>query len=304
MSNLHREFSSRRLSFVRVRDILAVGKPVEMKICSDFGVSMIGMLAVAGLAWGSDLDGDFETGAGVSDASIFRDDLGMELFEAIADWNYDRLRMALNAGADPDAVLPDPPPEAFTGRFTDGMLAYYTRRETGFSALMLASAIGDLRAVRFLLMAGADRNKLSTKHKTFALYLAAKQGHLEIMKELMSIGPDSPANRFRIQIDLAAQRAVLWDGDAVALSTEISSGKPAKPTPTGRYLVTNKYRHWTSTIYDAKMPYFLRLSCGDFGLHAGRIPGYPASSGCIRLPESQAKAMFSAVPVGTLVEIE
>jgi lipoprotein-anchoring transpeptidase ErfK/SrfK len=68
--------------------------------------------------------------------------------------------------------------------------------------------------------------------------------------------------------------------------------------------VTHKYRHWKSTLYeDAPMPYFMRLSCRDFGLHAGVLPGYPASHGCIRLPEAKAAAFFAKVDVGTLVEI-
>jgi lipoprotein-anchoring transpeptidase ErfK/SrfK len=51
------------------------------------------------------------------------------------------------------------------------------------------------------------------------------------------------------------------------------------------------------------MPYFMRLSCRDFGLHAGVLPSYPASHGCIRLPEAKAAAFFAKVDVATLVEI-
>jgi lipoprotein-anchoring transpeptidase ErfK/SrfK len=51
------------------------------------------------------------------------------------------------------------------------------------------------------------------------------------------------------------------------------------------------------------MPYFLRFS-GAYGLHAGRLPGYPASSGCIRLPKRQAKRFYDAVRVGTPVIVQ
>lgn len=68
--------------------------------------------------------------------------------------------------------------------------------------------------------------------------------------------------------------------------------------------MTNKYKMWKSSLYHAKMPYFLRLSCGDFGLHAGNLPGYPASHGCIRLPADKAQELFTLIPEGTLVEIE
>ena len=68
-------------------------------------------------------------------------------------------------------------------------------------------------------------------------------------------------------------------------------------------MVTDKYKDWKSTIYPAKMPFFLRLSCKDFGMHAGVLPGYPASHGCVRLPEQIAKLMYEKVSVGTPVTI-
>jgi hypothetical protein len=46
------------------------------------------------------------------------------------------------------------------------------------------------------------------------------------------------------------------------------------------------------------------LSCGDFGLHMGRVPGYPASHGCIRVSEKSARTLYTSVPIGTLVEIQ
>jgi lipoprotein-anchoring transpeptidase ErfK/SrfK len=51
------------------------------------------------------------------------------------------------------------------------------------------------------------------------------------------------------------------------------------------------------------MPYFMRLSCRDFGMHEGVVQPYPASHGCIRLPGDAAKKLFAEIPVGTLVTI-
>jgi lipoprotein-anchoring transpeptidase ErfK/SrfK len=51
------------------------------------------------------------------------------------------------------------------------------------------------------------------------------------------------------------------------------------------------------------MPFYLRLSCRDFGLHAGHLPGYPASHGCIRLRNKDAAEFFKQVPVGAKVVI-
>lgn len=228
--------------------------------------------------------------------------LDVELFEAIADGPVERLRLALNAGANPEAELPATPAgDAFRARYPSGPLYFYLRREPGYTALMYAAAIGNEPAVRYLLAAGAEPNRLSRRSKTFALWQAARNGHLAIMRRLMALGPD--ADRYRVTVDLALQQATVWDRDLPVLRTPISSGKSSSPTKPGRYLVTNKYKQWKSTIYDAKMPFFLRLSCGDFGLHAGHLPGYPASHGCVRLPEANARQLFALLPVGTLVEI-
>jgi lipoprotein-anchoring transpeptidase ErfK/SrfK len=155
-----------------------------------------------------------------------------------------------------------------------------------------------------LLSAGADPWKLTKRHKTYALWLAAKYKNIEIMRSLMGIGANHESRAFRITIDLSEQKAFLWRNRRIELVTPICSGTRSHPTPRGRYLITNKYRYWKSTLYPAEMPFFLRLSCGDFGLHMGRLPGYPASHGCIRLPERSARRLYASVPIGTLVEIQ
>ena len=228
----------------------------------------------------------------------------MSFFEAIAGNDRDTLCRMLNEGMDPNAELPVPVAVAFQNRFTDGRLRYYVSSEKGFTALMLATALGNHTFVNILLSAGADPWKLTKKHKTYALWLAAKYKNIEIMRSLMGIGPNHESHAFRISISLSEQIAFLWRNGKIVLVTPISSGTRSHPTPRGRYLVTNKYRFWKSTLYPAEMPFFLRLSCGDFGLHMGRLPGYPASHGCIRLPPRSARRLYTSVPVGTLVEIQ
>jgi L,D-transpeptidase catalytic domain/Ankyrin repeat len=228
----------------------------------------------------------------------------MSFFEAIAGNDEDTLCKMLDEGMDPNAEIPVPVPVAFQKRFTDGRLRYYLSSEKGFTALMLATALGNHTFVKILLRAGADPWKLTRKHKTYALWLAAKYQNVEIMRSLMGIGPNHESHAFRITINLSEQNAFLWRNGKIELVTPISSGTRSHPTPKGRYLVTNKYRYWKSTLYPAEMPFFLRLSCGDFGLHMGSLPGYPASHGCIRLPERSARRLYSSVPIGTLVEIQ
>jgi hypothetical protein len=228
----------------------------------------------------------------------------MSFFEAIAGNDRDTLCKMLNEGMDPNAELPVPVPVAYQKRFTDEDLRYYVASEKGFTALMLATALGNHKFVNILLSAGADPWRLTKRHKTYALWLAAKSKNIEIMRSLMGIGPNNESRAFRITIKLTEQKAFLWRNGKIVLMTPISSGTRSHPTPRGRYLITNKYRYWKSTLYPAEMPFFLRLSCGDFGLHMGRLPGYPASHGCIRLPERSARKLYASVPIGTLVEIQ
>lgn len=229
--------------------------------------------------------------------------MAMEFFTAIAEGDKDSLCRLLNDGLDPNVTLPVPVPKDFVRRFPDELTAYYVGSEQGVTGLMLATLQRNEVFVKILLLAGADPWKMTKRHKTFALWLAGKTQQVGIMRLLMGIAPDSEAARTRVEIDLAAQRATIWRDDKIEMVTEISSGRKSRPTPTGQFLVTDKYRMWKSTLYHAKMPYFLRLSCGDFGLHAGYLPGYPASHGCIRLPEEVALKLFTALPVGTLVDI-
>ena len=96
-----------------------------------------------------------------------------------------------------------------------------------------------------------------------------------------------------IVVSLSEQRAwVFRNGERVATST-ISSGKAGKETPTGVFPILEKRKMHRSNLYDdAPMPFMQRLTWDGVALHAGRIPGHPASHGCIRLPAQFARELF------------
>lgn len=114
----------------------------------------------------------------------------------------------------------------------------------------------------------------------------------------------SPAGSLVIVVSLPEQRAHVYrNGIRIGVST-ISSGKPGKETPTGVFPILQKREVHHSNLYDgAPMPYMQRLTWDGIALHAGRIPGYPASHGCVRLPKAFAKILFEQTEHGGTVVI-
>ena len=114
----------------------------------------------------------------------------------------------------------------------------------------------------------------------------------------------SPAGPLVIVVSLPEQRAHVYrNGTRIGVST-ISSGKPGHETPTGVFPILQKRAEHYSNLYDnAPMPYMQRLTWDGIALHAGRIPGQPASHGCIRLPLAFAQVLFAATERGVTVVV-
>jgi hypothetical protein len=107
-----------------------------------------------------------------------------------------------------------------------------------------------------------------------------------------------------ILISIADQRMDVFGDHKLIGWSSISSGRTGFDTPTGLFAVTDKdLLHRSNLYHNAPMPFFLRLTDGGVGLHAGYLPGYPASHGCIRLPPEMARRLFENVQDGTFVEI-
>jgi lipoprotein-anchoring transpeptidase ErfK/SrfK len=158
-----------------------------------------------------------------------------------------------------------------------------------------------------------------------------------------STGPAKPAPRHSywtgdgvtgapsIKIVLSEQRAYFYKGDKLVGESVISSGKKGFETPPGKYSVIQKDKDHVSNLYGnyidasgdvvkrnvdvtkdplpagatfqgAKMPFFLRFT-GGYGMHAGYLPGYAASHGCVRMPLSMAEHFFDAADEGTPVTV-
>ena len=134
-----------------------------------------------------------------------------------------------------------------------------------------------------------------------------------------------------IKISLGEQRAYFYKGGVLVGVSQLSTGREGLNTPAGNYKIIQKDKDHASSLFgdyvdssgkvvvanieikkDPKppgthfqgtpMPYFMRIVSGT-GLHAGYLPGYPASHGCIRMPEFMAEDFFRSVSVGTPVTI-
>lgn len=116
--------------------------------------------------------------------------------------------------------------------------------------------------------------------------------------------PDATVTVNHIVVSLADQRLYAYHDHQLVAWSNVSSGKPGHETPTGAFTVSEKDVDHHSSLYDnAPMPFFMRLTDGGVGLHAGQLPGYPASHGCVRLPFGMARELYRHVESGTPVEI-
>ena len=105
-------------------------------------------------------------------------------------------------------------------------------------------------------------------------------------------------------IDLTRQRVLLYRGGVLVAASTISSGSEGRDTPTGVFtILEKKVVHRSRTYDDAPMPYMQRLTAKGVAMHAGNLPGYPASHGCIRLPNDFAKLLYGVTDLGTPVMI-
>jgi hypothetical protein len=115
------------------------------------------------------------------------------------------------------------------------------------------------------------------------------------------VAPDGP---MLVVVNLATQRAVVFRNGVPIGATTVSTGRPGRETPTGIFTVLQKQvDHHSSTYDNAPMPYMERLTWKGIALHAGNLPGYPASHGCVRLPSGFAKLLYGQTSLGMTVVI-
>jgi lipoprotein-anchoring transpeptidase ErfK/SrfK len=107
-----------------------------------------------------------------------------------------------------------------------------------------------------------------------------------------------------IVVSLPLQRAYVYRGGTLIGISTVSTGQPGYETPTGSFEILQKNRVHHSNLYNnAPMPFMQRLTWDGVAMHAGEIPGRPASHGCIRLPTTFARNLFGVTRLGAAVHV-
>lgn len=116
-----------------------------------------------------------------------------------------------------------------------------------------------------------------------------------------NIAPEGPVT---IVVSIPLQRALVYRNGIPIGVTTVSTGRSGHETPTGVFTILEKQVDHKSSLYDdAPMPFMQRLTWDGVALHAGDLPGYPASHGCIRLPRDFARRLYAITRRGAVVII-
>lgn len=141
---------------------------------------------------------------------------------------------------------------------------------------------------------------------------AKQSAPLDFARQAMALKPGefvwvpeiSPSGPVTIVVDLSTQRATIYRNGVRIGITTVSTGKPGHETPTGVFSILLKDAdHRSSKYHNAKMPYTQKLTQDGIALHAGGLPGYPESHGCVHLPFALAQQLFTSTTFSTTVVI-
>src|SRR6266550_5292328 len=116
--------------------------------------------------------------------------------------------------------------------------------------------------------------------------------------------PTFPQRPLIIAISIEKQSLKIYDANGFFAETPISTGMRGHPTPMGVFSIIQKHKFHHSNIYsNAPMPYMQRITWSGVAMHAGVLPGYPASHGCIRMPMAFAMKMWNWTKMGARVVV-
>jgi lipoprotein-anchoring transpeptidase ErfK/SrfK len=142
--------------------------------------------------------------------------------------------------------------------------------------------------------------------RPFAPQRLQKPRHRPVARKIPSPGREAakPQGPLIIAISIDRQRMKVYDANGLFAETPVSTGMKGHATPMGVFSVIQKHKWHRSNIYSgAPMPYMQRITWSGVAIHAGVLPGYPASHGCIRMPTAFAIKMWNWTRMGARVVI-
>ena len=116
-----------------------------------------------------------------------------------------------------------------------------------------------------------------------------------------------PQGPMLMLVSITQQKAYLYRNGVRVAVTTVSTGMKGYDTPTGVFTILQKNKYHKSSLYKdsqnrpAAMPYMQRLTWDGIALHSGNLPGYPASHGCVRMPDGFARRLFAETELGMTV---
>jgi hypothetical protein len=114
----------------------------------------------------------------------------------------------------------------------------------------------------------------------------------------------APNGPMEIVVSLNAQRAYIFRKERLIGVTTVSTGRKGHERPTGSFPILQKKKMHFSNLYnDAPMPFMQRMNWDGIALHAGNIPGVPASHGCVRLPKEFSELLYQETRIGSIVHV-
>ena len=220
----------------------------------------------------------------------------------VAHQMKDVVEALIDVGVDVDADERAPVRSEFLDMFESKTFKYHLQVDRRIRPVMMAAALCNEEIAQMLMDAGANGQAYTRKYLTAAII---GSWHKDTdLQQIVLLGEVPNPQPRKVVVDLSSQRLTLYENGVATFSTRCSTGKSGHRTPVGEYVISDRHRHHTSSIYETSMPYFQRFSFSAFGLHQGYVPNYPASAGCIRLPYQSARHLWDKLKVGDYCVIQ
>jgi hypothetical protein len=170
-------------------------------------------------------------------------------------------------------------------------------------AVILAVSPAQARSLFDVLSGGSsDARVAPTRQHDFGTTTRRKAGPVARFTKIKEDKP--PAGPLHIVVSIKKQRLTVYANGQPFATSPVSTGVPGHPTPQGVFSIIQKNLHHRSNIYSsAPMPFMQRITWSGVAMHDGRLPGYPASHGCIRLPREFAQRLWRLTRIGARVII-